>query len=392
MKLLQGLPKRITVVAIGLLVLEILLVLRVSVPWLVGRVNADDFYYYLVLARNNAAGYGPSFDGVELTNGFHPLYLVFVTLLAMLPVTDPAFLIKSSLILLLIFHNLTGVVIGGGFKLRGRTDIGEIMALAWLLNPWSLAITLHGVEAPIATFLWVMVIFGLIFYRQKEQKSIGQATGLGVVIGFAILARTDSLLLLGAILLAELYRAWYNPAGQRQIVLGAVAMGGGAFLVTLPWWWWNWQTFDMILQVSSKAIFLGTHGFDWLKPELILAQTGSAGQGYLSRVILYSALPLLLLGLGFWQYQKGRYQGRFSAFQFLSELDFALLAIIGLGLWYPGWQWNVQNWYLLSTIGLSPAGTRLLFSPMAQPAYGTRGRYWGLEQRHYWLFCRKKCG
>ena len=94
-----------------LFILETLLVTGASLPWLIGQANADDFYYYLVLARNTAAGYGPSFDGVELTNGFHPMYLSILTLLARLPFETPAFLVKAALILLLFFHNARPMMI-----------------------------------------------------------------------------------------------------------------------------------------------------------------------------------------------------------------------------------------------------------------------------------------
>ncbi|HPD62550.1 MAG TPA: hypothetical protein PLP77_04035, partial [Anaerolineaceae bacterium] len=37
--------------------------------------NDDAFYYYKV-AQNVLSGHGFSFDGINLTNGFHPLWMV----------------------------------------------------------------------------------------------------------------------------------------------------------------------------------------------------------------------------------------------------------------------------------------------------------------------------
>src|SRR3954471_4321452 len=34
----------------------------------------DDAWYYLTIGRNLAAGQGSTFDGVNLTNGYHPLW------------------------------------------------------------------------------------------------------------------------------------------------------------------------------------------------------------------------------------------------------------------------------------------------------------------------------
>ena len=38
------------------------------------RVVPDDALFYLVIARNGAAGKLSSFDGLTLTNGYHPLW------------------------------------------------------------------------------------------------------------------------------------------------------------------------------------------------------------------------------------------------------------------------------------------------------------------------------
>jgi hypothetical protein len=38
----------------------------------------DDYYYYERIARNMLAGRGSTYDGVVLTNGYHPLWLLFV--------------------------------------------------------------------------------------------------------------------------------------------------------------------------------------------------------------------------------------------------------------------------------------------------------------------------
>src|SRR5262245_20657161 len=38
----------------------------------------DDAFYYIQPASNIAAGNGPTFDGVNATNGYHPLYMLFL--------------------------------------------------------------------------------------------------------------------------------------------------------------------------------------------------------------------------------------------------------------------------------------------------------------------------
>ena len=38
----------------------------------------DDSFYAFQIARNIAGGHGPTFDGVNLTNGFQPLYVAML--------------------------------------------------------------------------------------------------------------------------------------------------------------------------------------------------------------------------------------------------------------------------------------------------------------------------
>jgi len=352
----SGNPKWLIILALTLFILESGLVLSRPVTWLLRQVNADDFYYYLVLVRNSAAGLGPTFDGFELTNGFHPLYYFLLLPLAQLPSQTPAFLIKSALVLLLIFHNATGLVLGFGFWRLGQQGLGWLVALIWLLNPWTLAITLHGVEVPIATFLWAVIIFIVLDYRSRQRPlNLKTASILGLFLGLAILARTDSLFLLGAILVTEFFRSWpvsSQPSNQRsKALLTLSTLGGIAFLITLPWWWWNWQNFDMVMQVSGKAVFLGAHGFDWRRPAVVLSQTGAFAFAYLGRILLYNLPAWLLLAFGWWKRRRHAQQSpQLLLGPLLRELDFAWLAAALLALWYIGWLWHVQNWYLLSTI------------------------------------------
>ena len=36
----------------------------------------DDAYYYFKVAQNISEGHGSTFDGINLTNGYHPLWML----------------------------------------------------------------------------------------------------------------------------------------------------------------------------------------------------------------------------------------------------------------------------------------------------------------------------
>src|SRR3989344_1195583 len=46
--------------------------------FVLGNLLSDDSFYYFQIARNIAEGSGSTFDSVNLTNGYHPLWLIAI--------------------------------------------------------------------------------------------------------------------------------------------------------------------------------------------------------------------------------------------------------------------------------------------------------------------------
>mgnify|MGYP001100851924 CR=1 FL=1 len=102
----------------GLIALALLgTALRLGLVWsgaCDNRVVADDAFYYFAIARNVAAGLGPTFDGLAATNGFHPLWLLLLT---------PVFALAHALLgrRQAIEAGIEGQVLGRG-QLQGLAD------------------------------------------------------------------------------------------------------------------------------------------------------------------------------------------------------------------------------------------------------------------------------
>ena len=99
-------------------------------------VIADDAYYYFTIARNAAAGLGPTFDTIAPTNGFHPLYLILlipVWSLGSLISTDPWLHVHLALSLDSLLDLVTGIVLGTFLT----TLVSRRVAL-WSVAIWSL--------------------------------------------------------------------------------------------------------------------------------------------------------------------------------------------------------------------------------------------------------------
>ena len=65
--------RALTIAAVALAIAWLLLILVwPDAPF---TLTFDDAYYYFGIARNVADGHGSTFDGINSTNGYHPLWL-----------------------------------------------------------------------------------------------------------------------------------------------------------------------------------------------------------------------------------------------------------------------------------------------------------------------------
>lgn len=229
--------------------------LRLVVAWLPGEwllrhVLADDPFYYLTIARNLAGGHGLTFDQVEPTNGFHPLWLFAIAPIfgvfhgswtaVHVVLTLAALIDVLALVLLVVLL----------FDLEVSRAVGVGTAALYAFSPLllSLAGPLNGLETAIdaaGTFLF------LICYRRAAEHPRGNSSFVGLSIAAAVLflARTDSAVLL---VFAFSFLFWRARADRRARVRLLVAAVAGVCL-TAPWLAWSWSRFGSIVQVSGLA-------------------------------------------------------------------------------------------------------------------------------------------
>ncbi len=123
---------------------------------------ADDAFYYFQVARKVAAGLGSTFDGVHVTNGYHPLWLLISTLafklapgatapLAVLDALQVAAILGTTLVLYLALRELddvaaamTAALFLASARTCGILFVGMESAPAILLTTLLLGIALRG--------------------------------------------------------------------------------------------------------------------------------------------------------------------------------------------------------------------------------------------------------
>jgi hypothetical protein len=309
--------------------------------------TADDMYYYLETARNIADGRGPTFDGTNPTNGWHPLWMGILVLLRALTGGGDDLQVHLALTLLAVANAATGLLLAAiGGRLLSPVA-GVAAAAAWMLHPWSSQLALAGVEAPLATAaLALCLLFAL------DAGTSRGAARLGLAMGLACLARTDSVLLCTVVGLLV-----YTPTLRQQprhgLVLVTRCVAAGAVLVG-PWLLWNLGVFGRVSQDSARALaglrhdryFAGNDEFDfaltvpgrlWSWNSALAALAGLPA--WLVATVSFGAL--VAAGLAWRRGHRARV-----------ALASAGLGILAIGAFYSLVMWFRQHWYLLSSLML----------------------------------------
>jgi len=221
---------------------------------------ADDAYYYFTIARNIVAGFGPTFDRLAPTNGFHPLWL-----LALLPIYKffgfslwlP---VQLALTLIAIFDLISGIVIYRILDEKGYRTQALIASAFWFLSPFTVYIGLRGLEASLAVMLALLLFRSVAkIFDSPVRLTIRAAVIPGLLFGLACLARTDYLILLGVPLaLLATYRSIKTQS--TRVIAWLFQVGAISFVIVLPWFIWNQVVFGSITQVSGAAkLYFRTH-------------------------------------------------------------------------------------------------------------------------------------
>jgi hypothetical protein len=159
----------------------------------------DDAYYYFKVAQNISEGHGSTFDGINTTNGYHPLWMLICVPIFALARFD---LVLPLRLLFLVMSGLsvaTGILL---YRLVGRVFapvIGVFAALYWVFSQTILIrVYKQGLETGIAAFLIVFLVYRLFYFesswrgRPVTRKDL---ILLGIVSALVIFSRLDLIFL-----------------------------------------------------------------------------------------------------------------------------------------------------------------------------------------------------
>jgi hypothetical protein len=358
----------------------------------------DDAMYYFTIARNLASGKGISFDGVDPTNGFHPLWLFVIT-----PIYWLTGGLWDSVYVILVLQSLldTALIFACGYAAYKALDLDESQrhfsalaaAMIYAFNPITVIRGINGLETTLAALL--LTVWFIEYLKLWRAEKDGYLT-LAVLSALVFLARTDLVFLL----LPSLIVLLIKDVKRRQSFTKYLLPTAIALAIVAPWLIWSYAMFGSIVQTSGEAVaFFAQKKFEiefanggrggyiiselirsWLKPFIYSSYAVGAIALLLlvmkrtSRESLLPYLPLILGVLALYTYHivsrgfiRDWYVIQFiPVFVVLAAISFAqftqsrrLFLWITLTLLFCGWIWELthprmESQAVLSEISRSP--------------------------------------
>ena len=218
-------------------------------PWLLGVVP-DDAFYYFQIARHLALGHGPTFDGSHPASGYHPAWMTLLVLLSAL-LHDPETFLRGALALEFVLHAATAAVLIGFFRRSTSDGVALIAGLCWLANPWVLLLSLQGVESG-----FYSLSLALLLRTEISLPAASAGTGIapflrfGCALALCFLARTEAVILatVTCVFLPALRGA---PFWGRNSLRSSFLVAATFTACIAPWFVYCWMTTGSPWQTSG---------------------------------------------------------------------------------------------------------------------------------------------
>ncbi|WP_034508747.1 hypothetical protein [Blastococcus sp. URHD0036] len=288
----RGAPPRFPTAAfwlVGGLIGLVKLVTVVTTPdrFRILAFNSDDLHYYVLTALNLAQGNGSTFDGLQGTNGYQPLWFLLLSgAFRVTGVDRPGAYVVTMVLLvvlwglaLLLLHRLSRDVLGA---------TGAPAALLVLLPHarWWTGCENALVVAVLLAAVLLLLRRGLL---RPGAPRIRDVALLGVLLAVLVLSRLDTAVLLGVLAVVGLSR--WRRIGAVVVLVAPTAVALAVYAAV------NQAAFGVPVPVSGLAKQLGPLGRNWsvVGDFLLYGQLGPVPMLLGVTVVAGAALALWLL-------------------------------------------------------------------------------------------------
>jgi hypothetical protein len=333
------------------------LLIRLVISWqditvLVEKILLDDSLYVISVARNLALGNGLTYNGVDQTNGFQPLW-GFMLVPVFWMTSDPNMAINIILTISSIIDVLTVIVLFKLTKKLFNEKIALMTAAFYGLNPLTIFQNLCGIELVLYIFL---LLSTMLYYFSLESLKRKNVIILGILLGITMLARLDGIFLTFVIFLDILWKGRKNLLTDIKKIL-VISVIAALFLA--PWFLWCYFAFGNFMQSSAIAKYNMGHGifpfFDLKEPMNLSDTLAMIGENFVrSGGAIASQLGVVDFGLNAITVALAIVfsASLIASLKNLKKVKMYLLFSVLIILFYNLYLWGVQIRYLTPLIPL----------------------------------------
>jgi hypothetical protein len=324
-------------------IFQLFVLFYTNLNWLLLNAIPDDAYYYFQIAKNIGIGCGSSMDCVNMTNGYHPLWMLLIVPIFKY-LHDP------------VYFTLTFSVLIFGGTLYFLSKILEkytydkliISAVLFILafNPITLYTILNGLETSLLLFMLTLYIYYSM--DLDNGSSFKKFFVWGLIGGLLILSRLDFVFVVACSLFYVLYKLGLNKQGIKS----AVVAGVGSLVFFTPFFYYNYTTYHMFFTSASLTSTFINHRLTYsdnggyslfLYVKTIIYMLDRA----MSQVLSDSGAPLLFIAFfGMFLYfvflRNSSYKNFRPNSTFFVFLGFLVTVFISAGL-----RWTFRPWYFI---------------------------------------------
>ena len=219
---------------------------------LVRDITLDDSYYYFQIAYNMASGQGSSFDGINETNGYQPLWQFLLVPLWWIS-SDKEQFVHLALTLAALFHVFVGYFLYRIVISVSHWMVALAAAALWLLSPRLMMLGISGMENSIYAFTLSATLLYYLKFKPFSQRSSPSLYFFGFLVGITFLARVDAFFLFITAFLCLALQKTEEPLNKRILKLTPFAIA--SFVTVLPYLCWNWLGFGLLTPISGQVKF-----------------------------------------------------------------------------------------------------------------------------------------
>lgn len=161
----------------------------------------DDAFYYFQIAQNMAAGLGSTFDGINQTNGYHPLWLLILVPVCFLHLGNDGFIaVNMALQCLFVAAALAFVYRSVLQSSRSRTFHGMVfLSTAMFWNFYAAKVVINGMESAIFFFFLTITLCLISIWTCRNELDISRGWIIGAGCALTVLSRLDAVFFVVAV-------------------------------------------------------------------------------------------------------------------------------------------------------------------------------------------------